>query len=239
MATLPYDYEVEYLESVKGNATALVDLGFQGNEDTDKIQLDFMMLNASAQNRLIIGKISGADTVYCELYVNGSVQYSHHRIASDQWSPATSVSVNNNKNVKLTWILDYPNKKNYFNGIWTSTFTVNGTQPTASDCYLFSNRNNGVPQMRVYELQWYRSGELIHDFIPVVKNGVGCFYDRSRGTIHTNSGSQALVIGPKIEPPEAKSFLSLTNLTYLWEKIKTVFAPKSEINKIEGDYYNA
>ena len=49
--------------------------------------------------------------------------------------------------------------------------------------------------MRLYSLQWKRSGDLLFDLVPVRDNGVGYLYDKVSGELFGNDGSGSFTYG--------------------------------------------
>lgn len=64
-------------------------------------------------------------------------------------------------------------------------------------CKASGRRKYNTP-IRIYSATAKESGETVFDLVPVVKNGVVCFYDKAHGTFFTNSGTGAFVAGPDI-----------------------------------------
>ena len=89
-------------------------------------------------------------------------------------------------------------------------FTVNGetvTRTSAPDfskafCLYSTNGEGYGAKVRVYGCKVYQSGVLVRDFIPVRKGTVGYLYDRVSGKLFGNAGTGDFVLGPDVVPVE-------------------------------------
>lgn len=76
---------------------------------------------------------------------------------------------------------------------FSSNFTKSGNVNTAT-MKIFSTQFKG----RMYYFQMYKNGELVVDLIPVVKDNVGCVYDRVSKILLYNTLTGTVLIGPTL-----------------------------------------
>ena len=191
--SLPYDAEVEYLEST---GTQIIDLGFKGSNNTS---FDIQMYRPSNSTTIDFGAESGwgkktlifvTGNGYLYWMYGASVGSTYVRTSADyvgvlrfQGTGNTLVASNLSTNKKYSK---------------TST----GTTPFTTDynLCLFGENSNGNYSptgsgVRVYYAK-VDDGDNHVDLVAVRKNGVGYMYDRVSGTLFGNSGTGAFTIGP-------------------------------------------
>ena len=178
-APLPYDAEVEYLESTK---TQLIDTGYVLSA-SDKIVVQFYFQ---------ADDINGSRTMLgCrepKLWItSGLCRFNGENYASintlrklGAWN---SISID----------------KDYCTCNGTTVPMSKGTfEDNSLSLFLFGA--NGAPSTntngRISSCKIYHSGVLVHDYIPVRKDGVGYMYDKISGQLYRNAGTGAFVIGP-------------------------------------------
>lgn len=96
------------------------------------------------------------------------------------------------------------------NGVWY----YNGTRYSSTESHYNTyntNSNLGIgslnveiaqsPLWRIYSLKIHRTGVLVRDFIPVRVGQVGYMYDRVTRRLFGNAGTGAFVLGPDVATP--------------------------------------
>lgn len=77
-----------------------------------------------------------------------------------------------------------------------------GNQIPTNTLYMFArnynNRPSGLSSARIYYCKLYNGGILKRDFIPVRKGQVGYMYDKVSGQLFGNAGTGAFILGPDI-----------------------------------------
>lgn len=174
---LPYDAEVEYIEST---GTQWIDTGIN-LRNTMQAQMSFNTTALQSANEALFGV----------WYDNVSVpQFMLWIRNTNKWGVSgnnISVSgVTNNKNVTAN--------TNY-------SVTINATQAQASDAtlYVFARNNDAndyVPSsMRLFSLKITINNALVRDYIPVRVGTTGYLYDKISGQLFANIGTGNFIIG--------------------------------------------
>ena len=188
---LPYDAEVEYLEST---GTQWIDTGMVLSSDGFAYDVDVTF--ASTANCQVFGGRTQAmnsshDSIV--LFVVGG--YWRFDYFGD-WKAGTAVAANTRYSVS------YANGRTTVNGVSTSTPVSSGRQSGAT-VYVFAGHRpastGGVEfpsSMKLYSLKFYQNGVLAADYQPVRKAGIGYLYDRVSGKLFGNAGTGDFVLGP-------------------------------------------
>ena len=182
-APLPYDAEVEYLES---DGTAYIDTGIKSSGNINiKIRLVDYFTNSFGSKWAFGGRTASSTNMF-GFFINGNsykVVFAYNKSASA-----------NTYNVCTT----YPSTADVEIGNGTvkiGNTTHSYTQATfASGVYnviLFGLNNGGTVIHCPAKIgrTYLTNGTTTFDWIPVRKNGVGYFYDRISGQLHGNDAS--------------------------------------------------
>lgn len=76
---------------------------------------------------------------------------------------------------------------------------------TGGNCFLFACNQPGTnpqvsnPEMKCYGCKIWMSKQLVRDFIPVKKDGVGYMYDKVSKELFENAGTRSFEIGPNVK----------------------------------------
>lgn len=234
MATLPYDYEVEYIACSAANSK--LNFGFRMKYGRGfGVKFSDLAYTGSGWGAFFGTSHTTTRALWYKQPSGLDIQLDWKNSSTGRHSIATA----------STHILDIKPITSGHSAVVSDDVykaLVASFEPTgtASDDICFNpNQSTFTCKLRgawVYETD----GTVIMNAIPVSKNGVGCMFDTINGVLIEGTGT-AFTTGSRIDPtynPDPKKYLSLTNLTYLWTKIKAVFAPKTEINNIEGNYYS-
>ena len=184
---LPYDAEVEYLEST---GTQWINTGIIADENT-RVKATLMTLS-TGNNNWFGGQV---------MFISGNVGF-----VFDSYSVDKLEYIFGNSG----WlIVDAPN---LVGRIFTADFGKNGLVIDGNTVSIPSYKTfhkqsapiaifvriggSAYIKGRLYVLQIYQSGVLVRDFISVRVGDVGYLYDRVSGQLFGNSGTGAFIIGP-------------------------------------------
>ena len=189
---LPYDAQVEYLEST---GTQYIDTGIVPYPDSTGFEgtVEYVALSSGIDNS--------------DNYIFGVRQNSQH---TRFWAGAangflrgaigifksTEIVVNINTKVVMTFNLN-GNKKITFG---SDEFLMDAVSFLISrNAYLFCANNQGIPGMfssaKIYSANIYNGTNLVRGFIPVRVGQVGYMYDRVSGQLFGNQGTGNFVLG--------------------------------------------
>lgn len=190
-APLPYDSEVEYLDSQNDNLP-FIDLGVRAtSHDVWKLEIGINIKNTSSAFFGAANDSSRYATAWCTK--GGSIRYGGRY----EYSSTSFWKLNNTVNeIELT----------SENVIINSTPISGVGHPfddskSSMNVYLFACNGFSSIGCRVFHVQRLVDGVLYFDLIPVRftnENGVseGAMYDRVSGQLFRNAGTGAFVIGP-------------------------------------------
>ena len=194
---LPYDAEVEYLEST---GTQYVDTGVLANGEFD---FDYMFRMNTLQSNTVGMGARSASQFLTALQINGSQRFTFAYLYT-VWS-------NGEWNVSN---IDYRVQLSFHSGSQSATvndtvlFTDNkvGTELLNLPIYIFKRSNSGTETIyglsgRFYFCKIWQNGTLVRDYIPVRKATVGYLYDRVSGKLFGNAGTGAFSYGNDLEYP--------------------------------------
>ena len=180
-APLPYDAEVEYLESTKKQ---LIDTGYVLSASDRIVVQAYFQTDDNTGGKLLLGVGNP------KLWITSGLC---------RFNGENSASIN--KLRKLGAWNSISIDKDYC--------TCNGTAVPMSEGTFLDNslslwlfRANDAPEAlektngRIASCKIYRSSALVRDYIPVRKGTVGYMYDSVYGQLFGNAGTGAFVIGP-------------------------------------------
>ena len=196
---LPYDAEVEYLEST---GTQYIDTGFKANTATTRLEASIEFTNPTSVQGVFGSRNRDTGNVAsCNAFVLAT------NIFRPDWAAGSGGSLYN--------ITISPNTI-YEISITRGSLTINGEVHTygSSDSvdqeynfllFNFSNAgsvfSNGL-KGRLRYAKIYSNGVLVRDYIPVRKGTVGYLYDRVSGKLFGNAGTGDFVLGQDVVPVE-------------------------------------
>lgn len=191
---LPYDAEVEYLEST---GTQWIDTGVLPDFDMiARITLSYQ------QNSVYAAWGTRGTSYYNRAYTSA---YNTTTISTSTFygGQFDNVIANNITNIKpaVGQIFDFKLSKD---GGWLDGVKVNGWNGTPQPftpygtIYLFGRNDpaNTKSVCRIYHFSLELNGELVRDYIPVRKGTVGYLYDRVTRKLFGNAGTGDFVLGP-------------------------------------------
>ena len=187
---LPYDAEVEYLES---SGTQYIDTGYSFNSATDKVELVFELLTTTPNYKWIFGAydtkrfaIGSGDNVDRRTFgYNASTSY----ISSTYYTDGAHIFLADSTGASI-------DGQNFFGfaDFSTTSHILLYTIPLNPSVY--------CSNARIWSYKHYRNGTLVRDYIPVRKGTVGYLYDRVSGKLFGNAGTGDFVLGPDVVPVE-------------------------------------
>ena len=191
MKPLPYDAEVEYLESTGtqwiDTGKVLSSTGFAYDADILFKRID----NCQVFGGRTVADNSMADSL--SLFIV-SVRWRFDNFGSSRFGPA--VDTDTRYSVSLV------DGKTTVNGVEVETPVPTGHSSGAT-VYIFAGHrpqaSGGVEfqsSIRLYSLKFYQYGLLAADYRPVRVGDIGYLYDRASGQLFGNAGTGAFIIGP-------------------------------------------
>lgn len=182
---LPYDAEVEYLQS---SGTQYIDTGVGGGSDTD-FELRVMM--PSPIGRQIAGARSTSSNYrYVQTQSNplGNLYFGYN----------VSTSFGSSKTLSGWMTLRATGNKCYVDDVLLHTFTA-AQFASAGTIWLHATHGanaQGTAALRISTARVWSGGALVRDYVPVRVGSVGYMYDRVSGTLFGNAGTGSFTIGP-------------------------------------------
>ena len=191
---LPYDSEVEYIES-KG--TQYIDTGVIAQ---DGITASITVLRTTrTTNESFLGGTGSSDSRNWLAY-----SFSNHWYAgygNDQADPKYEAQTNVVTTIETELVPHYC--RYFIDGeyAYQRRYTNSGFYSGVSIC-MFAMGKNTAPDAkargRIYRCMIFYYGELVRDFIPVRKHGIGYMYDNVTGELFGNNGTGEFIIGPDV-----------------------------------------
>lgn len=186
---LPYDAEIEYLES---SGTQWIDTLIT---PTPNIKCQIKFINKSATGDVIFGCFGDSDyddyrffNNSCELYFD---------------IPGNNRIISNIYRINMDIIYELELGNYYVKDLTTNEIIVQSEfvddfgniENTITLNHYSTDRNS---RNKWYYVKIYNNNKLILDFIPVRKDGVGYMYDKISNQLFGNDGSGDFVLGPDI-----------------------------------------
>lgn len=181
---LPYDAEIEYIESADGNQ--YIDTNIIPDEDT---VAQIKVMNKYATRSCILGYY-GSETTSWRLFNNVS------KIYFDSYSGYRIIGGNNSFEANAIYEFEIGN--NYVKDIPTNTILVSGNSYTGTGISTICVNGNRLhtSSNKWYYLKIYKNGVLQRDMIPVRVGITGYMYDKVSGRLFGNDGTGDFVLGP-------------------------------------------
>ena len=189
---LPYDAEVEYLEST---GTQYIDTGFIPNQDS-RLVMDVLIPSLSTGACTFGGSVNGAWRPGFSVY-GGNTSYYMSSIynQSDVASGTYKFNANNRHIVDLN--------KNIYTVSRNGSHIYSYSHPTGDftlvksiDLFRLNIATPRYGKFRLYSSEIYDNGTLVRDLIPVRVGQVGYMYDRVSGQLFGNDGTGDFIVGP-------------------------------------------
>ena len=211
LKSLPYDAEVEYLES---RGTPYIDTGLPATFDGiiaeielyvfDNIDYDYS--GTSTQFRLFYGgprydngTSATTLTMYTALTYNASTQTHRFSLSLDGRS---STVINNFFDKKIKLIIDGINHRYSINGVSYSPTSLNWNTVKDGHLALFGREDSVINEAhcRIFSARFSDGGKVLRDFHPVRVNNEGFMYDKVTRKLFGNRRSTGLpfLVGPDV-----------------------------------------
>lgn len=190
---LPYDAEIEYLEST---GTQYIDTGVVGGSDS-KVEIVASSDNTTKNSCLLGARNSAYKNSFCiwQSTTNAQVRYDYSdasqdtQIGNEYWDIAEKNTIVKNKNV------------NTLNGVEGKNNLIRSFV-CEYPFYLFGVNTGGAFAVgtgyigAIHSCKIYANNTLVRDFIPVLDNDlVPCMYDKVSGEFFYNQGTGEFVRG--------------------------------------------
>lgn len=185
--TLPYDAEVDYIEST---GTQYIDTGVILDGDS---VANLTLSITTKQDNGIFGARSA-------LNVN---DFSWHILSSNKNRRNYGTEENTSGGViSLNTINNYRAEANVYEGNWNVAYTfTKQTFQTPVSAYICAVNNNGSPlnlsKMKIFKCAIKGVNKSVN-LIPVRVGQVGCMYDKISGTLLYNAGTGSFILGPDV-----------------------------------------
>ena len=195
---LPYDAEVEYLEST---GTQWIDTGVMCSGNLD-IETCYSVEALTANNNIALyGVVSGQGGFFSGL---GSPYNSPVYYINNIQNIVTSLSfaIDN-------IYVDHTDGTTYRHNNESATVASQSTIAQTLPIFGRKNANGNIERIGTVKLRSFKiwdNGTLVRDFIPVRKGTVGYLYDRVSGKLFGNAGTGDFVVGQDVVPVEYLGF---------------------------------
>ena len=190
---LPYDAEVEYLEST---GTQWIDTGVYASLST-VVQLCF--LNVAQTGNLIFGTYNSNDNADYRLFNAAQGLYFDAYGRRLQMDSALNMNIWRELELGNFYVKDLATGEELLRG-------TTGTDKLPDATLTLNHYVNGSTQQnsknRWAHVKIYQNGVPVRDYIPVRKGTVGYLYDPVTGKLFGNAGTGDFVLGPDVVPVE-------------------------------------
>lgn len=179
--SLPYDYEVEYLQ---GDGASLIDTGVN-MQQLIVAQYTFQLTTISGIFMIFGVYTDNNNSARAQIYINNGTWKDYN--LNNLTTTGTNFSANAN-----------------INTVYNLTSSTRNILASDLTLYIFGrNPINGTAwagynKMKLFKLTMTSNGVLVRDFIPVVKDNIGYMYDKVSGELFGNAGSGSFVVGPRV-----------------------------------------
>ena len=176
--TLPYDAEIEYLES---SGTQYIDTGILFSIGVT------VLINAICVSNYSSTQIIAAPSPDGGCWLGSGSQN------GGTFGPGTI----GRSNTRTSMIMNYCEGKTLIMGNGNTVSNTRSTNPTTSSIHLFGCNGQYMASARIYSCQIFDSDfNCLADFIPVRRGSTGYLYDKVSKQLFGNIGSGSFIIGP-------------------------------------------
>lgn len=197
---LPYDAEVEYLQSQDAGtriATGVKGDGIRGSIYRWEAKIGY----AQSSNRKFVACLADSNHIgYCEINVNGAFG----SFLGNQSASITTPYISPNTMYNIYMQIDSGNSISSYvdiNGEWQGNTSTSAQTVINSNIefvlYQLGYSFNGI-NVRIGRNKLYHNGEIVRDFVPVRIGTVGYMYDKVSEQLFSNMGSNPFIIGNDI-----------------------------------------
>ena len=216
---LPYDAEVEYLES---SGTQYIDTGITCNTDTDVLQVTFSISSFVSFCGVAGYRVGASDHNFAIGYnqdnaMSADCNNSNYANSRAQISDAVA-------NTDYTIIISRQGRYIYKGDSLVDSNTSTSDIFITGDIYIFAvNGIQNYSQIRVKSVQIERNGVTIMDLMPVRKSNTGYLYDKVSGRLFGNQGTGDFIVGPDYNPfaYQYLTFIPVEDAVFSWAERAT------------------
>lgn len=187
--SLPYDAEVEYLQSGK---TQYINTNYKPNNNT---VADIVFEKGNNATSAFAGRWTGSpnyDTFGFYQDSPNTLLVYYGRYSSNKYTKVSLVSGVNTVKIGISSIVCNGTSYSITRETFTSTYPL----------YLFAFNNIGTPAFysstKIYSFVISENGTKKLDMIPVRVGGVGYMYDKVSGQLFGNAGTGSFILGPDV-----------------------------------------
>lgn len=191
---LPYDAEVEYLQSDGNQLIKFTDTIYSA---TDAVDMEFTLIAQVNTTSAVFGTRVNASVrnFSCLVASNNNIvldlndgSYATYRVNSGTTG----------YNKRCVIHMERSSKYIKFDGTTVASSTATSQSFSEPNVDLFGIGLMNRPSIKLYFFQWRRNGSLLHDLIPVRVGQVGYMYDKVSGTLFGNNDTGNFVLGPDV-----------------------------------------
>ena len=191
-STLPYDAEIEYLQS---SGTQYIDTGINGQSVTRFVIQGYCYVNGSNNTQLLGGTEQSTSTFFGARVISNSSNWYCYDGSNSLGNPEHNSIIDatiNSVSSQTGTLTDLTNNTSY----QFTSFNYASWAFSNSNLLIFGGYSSRrSPNARCYALKIYTSSGLVRDFIPVRVGQVGYMYDKVSGTLLDNGGSGSFTLG--------------------------------------------
>ena len=184
---LPYDAEIEYLQST---GTQWIDTGVTvGGTNNIIVELKVAQtVDTTAVSFYFTQHLSGSN--HFAVYVNASNKYAC--IYKGKWAASTTSTD------RSVYVINYDNGKLYKDGTLLVTASSTTSVTTSKTLSLFSDHGSDSNKFKLYYFKLMSNHVTVLDMIPVRVGQVGYMYDRVSKTLFGNAGTDSFILGADV-----------------------------------------
>lgn len=194
----PYDYEVEYLEMNEDSGLAYLNFGNIINENVYDVYAKFTLLgyNENVDGSNMWFGIHAGTSAY-----NISVKR-HNLDDNSAWSFIASNTSTNAAifpvEIGSTYEIELHKSGDVVVNGMEYKARIQPDVVTNKNFYVFyRDDKKNFTYGRVWYIQIFKDDEILYDFIPVSKDGIGYMYDRVTGQLFGAQGGGTFTVGPR------------------------------------------
>ena len=180
-----------------------------------KVEIDYALTDATVNSQWrLVGADNAGCNAYSAIYIGGGgVSFG----TGDSFTGLGSQTAPNL--LRHTCVIDSPGNKYYYvTGVttnWTGTIASTRTKTAVHPMGIFADCTstsgtafNNFAKAKIYRVKFWTDGELVHDYLPCVQDGVAGFKDLVDGEFVTSGG---LTSGGDITSEEGDAYIESTN----------------------------
>lgn len=188
------DYYVEYIQST---GAQYIDTGVNA---ASPLEADMVMMwdAIPADGSFLAARLTGGSRLYAlHHYNNWTIGYGNYYNSPRNVSQAMT-----RKKYQIHTQLANGSQTMLIDGVTAFDNKAEDDYDLQKNLYLFCANNSGTAAYYVsakcYALKIWQGGELRRDFVPCVKNGEPCLYDKESGEYFRNKTATPLIAGPRV-----------------------------------------